>query len=164
MPANDLQTRYLQLAASSDYLRSVIQPGREVVGFEYYAYNAVIGTAALPLSLANGAQQTTLETQADSDFVVTSLSACVNITANGDMKVNRNLTLQIQDTSTGKLFFSQPTVMTLVAGGGGFPFIFPSPRVVRANTTLLLTGQNRDTAVNYNQMFVSLGGTRIYYK
>jgi len=160
---NDLQTRYLQLAAQSDYLRSVLKPGRQVLDFQSYVYNAVIGSAAVPLTLANGAVNATLDIQADSDFVLTYLSACVNITANGDMKVNRNLTLQIQDTSTGKLFFSAPTPVTLVAGGGGFPFVFPAPRVINANTNLLLTAQNRDTAQDYNQMFVAFGGTRIYY-
>lgn len=160
---NDIQKRYLELAAQSPYLRSVLTPGRQVVDFQSFVYNATIGTAALPLTLANGAQNANLEIQADSDFALTYLSACVNIAANGDMKVNRNLTLQIQDTATGKLFFSQPTVVTLAAGGGGFPFIYLNRRVIRANTTLLLTAQNRDTGQDYNQMFVALGGTRIYY-
>ena len=50
-----------------------------------------------------------------------------------------------------------------MAGGGGFPFIFPAPRVIRPNTNLLLTALNRDTAQNYVQMFLTLGGTRIFY-
>lgn len=161
---NDFQAQYLQLLLSSPYMRSVLKPGRRVRSIETYVYNGVIGTAAVPLTLANGAQTATIDILADSDFVIDYLSACVNVTANGDMKVNRNLTLQIQDLSTGKNFFSQPTVVTLVAGGGGFPFIFPAPRVVNANASLLLTAQNRDTGTNYNQMFVSLGGTRIFYE
>ena len=160
---NDLQTRYLELAAQSDYLRTILKPGRRVVDFQSFIYNAVVGTAAQPLTLANGPLTTVLDIQADSDFAVTSLSACVNVTANGDMKVNRNLTLQVQDLSTGKVFFSQPTVVTLVAGGGGFPFIFPAPRVLNANTQLLITAQNRDTGQDYNQLFLGFEGTRIFY-
>lgn len=163
MPSNDFQAKYLQILADSPYIRSVAKPGRVIVGMETYVYNAVVGTAAIPLTLANGAVQATLDTQADSDFVLTYLSASVNIASNGDMKVNRNLTLQIQDTSTGKLFFNVPSVMTLVAGAGGFPFIFPAPRVINANTTLLFTVQNRDATQDYNQAFISLGGTRIFY-
>jgi hypothetical protein len=163
MAVADLNNAYLQILANSPYIKSVAKPGRTIAALETYVYNTVIGTAAIPLTLANGPVSSTLDTQADSDFVMTYLSASVNITVNGDMKVNRNLTLQIQDTSTGKLFFSAPTVLTLVAGGGGFPFIFPAPRVINANTTLLFTGQNRDTAQDYNQMFVALGGTRIFY-
>lgn len=163
MAANDFQQKYLQILADSPYIRSVAKPGRTILGIETYVYNATVGTAAIPLTLANGAVTATLDTQADSDFVLTYLSASVNITANGDMKVNRNLTLQIQDTSTGKLFFNNPTVMTLVAGAGGFPFIFPAPRVINANTTLLFTVQNRDTTQDYNQAFLALGGSRIFY-
>lgn len=163
MVANAFQQKYLQLLIDSPYIRSVAKPGRTITGLESYVYNTTVGTTALPLTLANGAVQTTLDMQADSDFVMTYLSAAVNITANGDMKVNRNLTLQIQDTSTGKLFFSAPAVMTLVAGGGGFPFIFPAPRVINSNSTLLITVQNRDTAQDYNQAFIAFGGTRIFY-
>lgn len=163
MAKNDFQQRYLQILADSPYIRSVKDPARDIVGMETYVYNAVVGTAALPLTLANGVVQATLDTQSDSDFVLTYLSASVNITTNGDMKVNRNLTLQIQDTSTGKLFFNVASVMTLVAGAGGFPFIFPAPRVIKANTTLLFSVQNRDTSQDYNQAFLSLGGTRIFY-
>lgn len=165
MPAasNAFQRKYTEIVANSPYIASVRKPGRQIVGFETYIYNAVIGTAALPLTFANGAQTTTLETHSDSDFVLAYLSACVNISANADMKFNRNLVLQIQDTSTGKNFFSAPTVMTLCAGGGGFPFVYPAPRVIDANVTLLFTAQNRDTGQDYNQMFVSLGGTRIFY-
>lgn len=164
MPSQNIfQQKYLEILADSPYIRSVRKPGRTIIGLETYTYNAVVGTAARPLTLANGDVTAQLDTEADSDFVLAYLSACVNITANADMKVNRNLTLQIQDTSTGKTFFSAPSVMTLVAGGGGFPFIFPAPRVIDANTTLLFTVRNRDVTQDYNQAFLSLGGTRIFY-
>jgi hypothetical protein len=156
---NIFQQKYLQLLADSPYIRSVAKPGRTIIGLETYIYNVVVGP---PLN--NGVDVTaTLATQADSDFVMTYLSACANINENDDMRTNRNITLQIQDTSTGKFFFSQPTVLTLVAGGGGFPFVFPAPRVINANTTLQFTCRNRDATTNYNKVFLSLGGTRIFY-
>jgi hypothetical protein len=160
--ANDFAQRHFDLTNQDPYIQSVARPGATIVKKMSYVYNVVIGTPQ-PLTFASGAINANLTTLADSDFVLTYLSACVNITANGDMKVNRNLTLQIQDTSTGKFFFSAPTVVSLVAGAGGFPFVFPAPRVIRPNTTLTLTAQNRDTAQDYNNMFVALGGTRIFY-
>jgi hypothetical protein len=163
MPASDFARRYFDLSNQDPYIQSVARPGQTIIKKMPYEYGAVIGTAAAPLTFANGALTATIITLADSDFILTSLAVCVNIAVNGDMKFNRNLTLQIQDTSTGKFFFSAPTVTSLVAGGGGFPFIFPAPRVIRPNTGLLLTGQNRDTAQAYNQMFITLGGTRIFY-
>lgn len=162
--------RYAELSNQDPYIQSVKRAGQNILKKMPYEYGGIVGgplsaagVATTPLTLAAGAVQTTVSMQADSDFVLTSLAVAVNITANGDMKFNRNLTLQIQDTSTGKFFFSAPCVTSLVGGGGGFPFIFPAPRVLRPNIVLLLTGQNRDTAVNYNAMFVTLGGTRIFY-
>lgn len=160
---NRFQQKYMEILAASPYIASVAKPGRTIIGMATFIYDVVIGTAALPLTLANGPQTATIDTHADSDFVLSYLSASVNETALGDMKYNRNVTLQIQDMSTGKLFFNQPTVMVLVAGAGGFPFVFPAPRVINANVSLMFTAQNRDTVVNYNQMFVSLTGTRIFY-
>ncbi len=154
------EQKYFEWLQSTPYIQSVKRPGREIINLETYTYDVEIGG---PLNL-NVDVQNTLTTHADSDFVFAQLSGCVNITANGDMKYNRNLTLQIQDQSTGKLFFSQPTVLTLVAGGGGFPFNFPSPRVVAPNASLLFTVRNRDTSQNYNQVFLALQGTRIFYR
>jgi hypothetical protein len=158
-----LAQRYFDLSNQDPYIQSVARPGQTIVRKIPYQYGVVVGTAVAPLSLANGPQTASIVTLSDSDFIVTDLSAGVNITANGDMKFNRNLTLQIQDQSTGKFFFNQPTVVTLVAGGGGFPFRFPAPRVVAPNVQLLVTMQNRDTTTDYFQGFITFGGTRIFY-
>lgn len=165
-PTNDFARRYFDLTNQDPYIQSVARPGQVIIKKMPYEYGAVIGGPApkLPLTLANGTVTEPLTTLADSDFVFTSLAAGVNLTANGDLKFNRNLTLQIQDAATGKVFFNVPTVSSLVAGGGGFPFIFPAPRVIRPNTTLILSARNRDTSTNYNAMFVVLGGTRIFYE
>jgi len=166
MAVSDFAQRYFELSNQDPYVQSVIRPGQLLVKRMPFEYGAVVGGPApdQPLTLAAGPVQETMITLADSDFVLTSLSICVNITVNGDMKFNRNLTIQIQDTSTGKRFFSAPTVTSLVGGGGGFPFIFPAPRVIRPNTGLLITAQNRDTALNYNAMYVTFGGSRFFYE
>lgn len=163
MAAPDFAQKYLEVIASTPYLQSVARPGRQIVKLETFTYNVAIGTAAQPLTLANGSVTATMTTQADCDFAFAYLSGGVNITANGDLKFNRNLTLQIRDQSTGKLFFNQDTLMALVVGGGGFPYVFPAPRVVLPNASLLFTARNRDTATDYNQMSLALTGTKIYY-
>ncbi len=154
------EQKYFEYLQSSPYIQSVKRPGREIVAMETYTYDLVVGG---PLNL-NVDVSNTLITHADSDFIFAMLSASLNISANGDMKYNRNVTLQIQDQSTGKFFFNQPTVITLVGGGGGFPFVYPSPRVVNPNTGLQFTVRNRDTAQNYNQAFFAMLGTRIFYR
>jgi hypothetical protein len=159
----DFADRYFQLTNQNPYIQSVIRPTGTLVKKIPFTYDAVIGTAAVPLTLANGQISTYLSTLSDSDFVLTSISACMNQTANSDMKSNRNVSLQVLDTSTGKTFFSAAGVVSLVAGGGGFPLIGAAPRVIRPNTVLQLFGQNRDTTTDYYQMFVSLNGSRLFY-
>lgn len=151
--------RYFDLSNQDPYIQSVIRPGQVLVKKMPYEYGAVIG----PSLVLNTPMQTTIVTLADSDFALTSLAVGVNQTANGDLKFNRNLTIQITDLSTGKPFFSAPAVTSLVAGGGGFPFVYVAPRVIRPNSGLQIIVNNRDTAVTYYQMFVTLGGTRLFY-
>lgn len=157
------QQKYLEILQRSPYIQSIAKPGREIQNIEYYCYNAQIGSAASPLVL-NVPQQTTIETQSDSDFAVTFISAGVQETANNVLVYNWNLTLQAQDLSTGKTFFNVPTVMGLVSGAGGFPFVLPAPRVMNPNTNLQWTAVNRDTVTNPLIVFLALHGTRIYYK
>jgi hypothetical protein len=164
--ANEFQARYLALLTSSPYIASVAKPGRAIVDVQYYAYNGRVGTDAVPLAL-NVPQTSTFDTQSDSDFVLTFFSACVQETAAGAMIYNANTALQIQDLSTGKLFFNVPTALGLISGAGGFPFVFPSPRVLNPNTSIAVTATNRDTLVNGGLgpvgLFYAFHGTRIFY-
>lgn len=163
MAFNEFQSRYLEILKNSPYIQSIAKPGRTIQNIEYYCYNIAIGTAAAPLVL-NVPQTATIETQADSDFAATFLSGSVQETANALAVFNWNLTLQIQDLSNGKLFFNIPTVMGLVTGAGGFPFVLPAPRVINPNSSLAITVMNRDTVINPISAFVAIHGTRIYYK
>lgn len=163
MAVANIAQKYLDVIASTPYIQSVARPGRQIVKLETFTYNVVIGTAATPLTLANGSVTATLTTQADSDFAFAYMSGGVNISANTGLVYNADLTLQIQDQATGKLFFNQPTLYSLVCGAGGFPFVFPAPRVILPNASLLFTAKNRDTFQDYYQMFLSLTGTKIYY-
>lgn len=160
---NDFEAQYLDVIANTPYIQSVARAGRRIVKLETFTYNVAIGTAARPLSLANGAVTASLTMQADNDFVFAYLSGGVLINANATFFYDRNLTLQVQDTSTGKLFFNIPTVMGLVVGGGGFPLVYAAPRVILPNTSLLFTAQNRDTGQDYLSMNLALTGTKIYY-
>ena len=160
--ATKFETRYLQLLQNSPYIQSVARPGMQIARINYYAYNIIIGSAAVPL-VAGVPQQGTITTQSDSDFAVTYLSACCENAANGPMSFGNNLTLQIQDTSTGKFFFNQAAPLILVSGGGGFPYVFPAPRVVNPNSGLLITALNRDTNVSPIGCYVAMHGVRIWY-
>lgn len=164
----DFQAKYLQIMQSSPYLASVLKPGRQVADVQYYAYNGVVGFLTSGANLAAGAPQAQVfSTQADSDFVLTFISAAVQETTGGPMAYNDNITLQIQDLSTGKFFFNVPTTLGLVAGAGGFPFVLPAPRVLNPNTQIAVTATNRDTIVNGGaglvNLFYAFHGSRIFY-
>jgi hypothetical protein len=162
---NAFEARYLQLVASSEYIRAVAQPGRPIRSVQYYVYNLVMGTLAVPAQVLalNTDVTSVIETQADSDFVLSYMSAAAQATVSENLFVNRDITIQLQDLSTGKFFFSAPIVMGLVAGAGGFPYVFPSPRVIRPNTGLAVTIRRRDTVNAYSNFFLALHGTRIFY-
>lgn len=166
MASNPFQDRFLQIAMQSPYLQSVLKPGRTVTNIEYYAYNVTVGSVAAPL--ANGIPQTaTFDTQSDSDFAIAFLSAAVTETVNGVVVYNDNVALQIQDTSTGKFFFNTDTVIGLVTGAGGFPFVLPASRVINPNTTIAVRATNRDAFVNGGAgpvgVTLVMHGSRIFY-
>lgn len=166
MAKSPFQARYIEILNNSPYVASVRKPGREIVDIAYYAYNGRVGTDAVPL--ANGvAQAQTFDTQSDSDFVLSFISATVQETAGGPMQYNDNVQLQIQDLSTGKLFFNVPTTLGLVSGAGGFPLVLPAPRVLNPNTAIAITAINRDPVVNGGAgpvgLYYAFHGTRIFY-
>lgn len=166
MPASPFQARYLSILKASPYLAAVLRPGKDPVDIAYYAYNTRIGTDAVPL--ATGVAQTqTIETQSDSDFVLTFLSAAVQPTAGGPMQYNANVTLQVQDLSTGKLMFSTDAAIGLVTGAGGFPFVLPAPRVWAPNISIACKVTNHDAIMNAGAgpvgVYLAFHGTRIFY-
>lgn len=164
----DFQAKYLQILSASPYLSNVLKPGRTVADIQYYAYNGVVGLAASGNNLAaNVTQVATFDTEADSDFVLTFISAAVQEVDGGPMAYNDNVTLQVQDLSTGKYLFNVPTVMGLVTGAGGFPFVLPAPRVFNPNTAIAVSVMNRDTIVNAGNglinFYYAFHGSRIFY-
>ena len=166
MANNPLQAKYLEILNASPYLDAVRKPGRQVVDVQYYAYNVRVGSVAVPL--ADGvAQTTTFETQADSDFVVSEVSAALQAEDNGAMLYNGNVVLQVTDLSSGKLFYNRPAALALVTGAGGFPFVLPAARVWNPNTSIAVTATNRDALINGGAgpvgLFLAFHGTRLFY-
>lgn len=167
MANNPLQAKYLEILNGSPYMDAVRKPGREIVDVQYYAYNIRVGSVATPL--ANGVPQTaSFETQSDSDFVVSEISAAVQAVNNGAMLYNANLALQITDLSSGKLFFNRPAAIALVTGAGGFPFVLPAARVWNPNTSIAVQATNRDALINAGAgpvgLFLAFHGTRLFYR
>jgi hypothetical protein len=151
---NVFETRALEVAQQSNFLASVARQGQKIIKIDNFAYNTTIGSAASTIAAGAGGQAI-INFQADSDFVIQYVSA--------DALGTTQLLLQVTDTGSGRTFFNQPTLFSLVAGSNGFPYLLPTPKVVAPSTNLQVSISNIDAAVACTGFFISFGGGRIYY-
>jgi hypothetical protein len=108
---------------------------------DYFFYAATVtglqSTAASATSIIN--------IDADSDFLCTALSYQAVITTAGlgalvteATNVIPVVTLQINDTGSGKSLMNQPVPLGSIAGDGKRPYRLPRPRVFQSNATVQL--------------------------
>ncbi len=71
------------------------------------------------------------------------------------------MTVQIQDTGSGRLFFEQPVPVPSAFGVGALPFILPVPRLFLARSTVLIEVANFSNATTYN-LRLTFAGTKAY--
>ncbi len=158
---NDFERRYLDILQRTDYISSIARPGKQIVNIDYFVYDIRIGTDAVPIP--NGASgQGNVEIQSDSDFVMTYMSGGIQNAVNGALSFNFAALLQLQDTVSGKTYFNTPTLMALVMGAGGFPFLLPAPRVLNPNTNLPSTVTNISGGNSFGA-YLAFHGARIFY-
>lgn len=148
---------YVRKLASDGPVADALPRGRAVADLEPYFYNVAFS------GLVSGtAQQAVVPTQADSDFVLTSMSA-IGYDSVGVL-INRlpDVYWQITDQASGKRFFNVPLASLLVAGCSGEPAALSIPRLILANSTLAVAVtpySNLQTDV-----WLSLCGVRVYYE
>lgn len=75
-----------------------------------------------------------------------------------------NMSLTIQDTSSGRQLMSGPVPIISMFGTGQLPFCLPSPRFFRANTQVTVLVNNFDAAVNYNLKLSFIGTKFMKYQ
>lgn len=157
---NSFERQLLNVMQNSSYIAAVARNNQQILAIDYFAYNLGPNINAAFAGIANGAGASALvPIQADSDFVLTYLSG--NVVGGGAVLNNPLATLQLTDTGTGKTFFNQPTLFTLVTGNGGFPFLLPSPRVISPNVNIKADIVNNTGAAA--DVWLSLIGARIFY-
>lgn len=147
---NLFERRALELAQNSALLASVAREGQKIVNIEFFSYNIRFGSLA-----AAASTQGRIQFQSNSDFVISYMSG----TANGTDLVE----VQITEGGSGKTFFSQPTLLQLPFGTGGFPFLLPSPKVIEPSTNLTLDLTNVSAATTMTSAYFMFAGGRIYY-
>ncbi len=150
--------RALQISEMNDYLPDFLRPNQQVLSVENFSYNVGPVAIAAAAAAAGVAATVNLVTQSDSDFLLVNFSALVrNEPYYDDFPA---CLLQITDQGSGKTFFNQPSLLFLIAGNQGFPFVLPTPRLIMPNTNLKFDFTNLGIAQSF---YVTLTGLRIYY-
>lgn len=149
---------YIRRLMSDTYLRDAARPGRQVLDVAPFWYNA----SYTGFNLSLNTQSALIETQADSDFVVSTIAMSARRVGTNTFDALPLMTLQITDQSTGKTWFNAPSMMRLVAGDQGMPAKMAAPRVIQPNAVLQLDVTPLNM-INDNA-WVSIAGNRIFYE
>ena len=145
----------------TDYVATFADPSRQIVDIDTYTYT--IDGDVLSANITQTAPQV-FNTQmvGDCDFVLFYLSAFARINGQQVMTVNPAILVQIAEPTTGRTFFAGPSPLPLVAGQGGFPFLLPGPRVIRARSQLQATFISAQ-AQAFSGIYFCYHGARIWY-
>ena len=123
--------------------------------FDFYTYEA----EALALA-AGAAANDTILIEADSNFILQKLTFYADIAAAAFVESTQpipSVTVQIQDTGSGRNLMANPIPIPSICGFGRLPFILPNPRVFLKNSTIQVAFANFDAAVAYNLRLAFIG-------
>lgn len=167
---NEFERRLKDEVKWTDYIASFGDQSKEIAFIDNYSY--VISYHSETALITQAPMTFPLLMDTDSDFVMTSMSGqtgYVNNASSGVTESGGAMLLQILDQLSGRTYFNIPTMMPLVCGDGGFPFLMPSPRIVYARGILQVTAQSAfditpSGSAGFNRFYLSLNGSRIFYK
>lgn len=118
-------------------------------------------------SIAAGASQSfPLSIEADSNFTWEKTSVFASLagaTQTQSSQVLPQVTVQIQDSGSGRLLQNIPVQITSMAGNGQLPFVLPVPRVFKARSTVIFTLVNTSAAETYTNLQLSLIGYKSFF-
>lgn len=143
---------YISVVARMSFVKDFARPGSRVVDILPWWYGGKLAAGLAPATRG----VVNIQTQADSDFICTSLSA-----------LNASTRVQVTDTSTGKTFFNAQTDPITLFGSQGFPYVLASPRLVNPNSNLKVDVFYNPLGFappNSPDMFFAFGGVRVYYE
>lgn len=115
--------------------------------------------------LAAGATaQTNIPIQADAAFELSKLAQITDLNGAAiteSARIVPLVTIQITDTSSGLIMFSDPVPLGALFGYGGLPFILPEKRIFAANSNISVTLVNYSAATAYD-LRLSFIGTKLF--
>jgi hypothetical protein len=120
-------------------------------------------TAPVIASLAPAAQAvSTVQFQEDSVFEWVSTTFQCQTASTAGFTLTPNITVNLQDGSSQKNLTSIATPIGSLIGTGQLPFILPVPRRFMPNGSLICTFVNFDSAITYDNLYLTLIGKKIF--
>lgn len=127
---------------------------------DFFIYTLAVTNLA-PTVTAN----TTVNIQADSDFIVTKMTGMADVAAAGqtfNTQVIPLVRVQLTDTGSGRNLFDIATDMSAIAGSAYLPYIMPVERRFSANSTIQAAFTNYDAAQTYGNVRLYLHGFKTW--
>lgn len=157
---NNFHRALIEVYASDGPVAAALPRGRVVAEMEPYWYNAHFESLVIGVT-----QSAIIQTQADSDFVLTSLSTTSYYTPANIIFPDNGIWWQIRDTASGKTLFNQPLIDYVFTGWRGVPGALSTPRLVLANSNLQVTMKPSGLpTLDPDKAWISLAGVRVYYE
>lgn len=139
----------------------VDEQGRKYVN-DFYVYVAAIS------STLNAAASATVNVNIEADANFTWVKSAVFASLAGAAQTNATavlpqVTVQIQDSGSGRLLQNVPVPISSIAGNGQLPFVLPVPRLFKARSTIGVTFANGSAAENYSVLRLAMIGYKTFY-
>ena len=119
----------------------------------YFIYSSPAVTTA---AVASAAASEPIKIASDADFHAHYFT--VSIEQAGALVGTYAGLIQIEDSSAGRTFFNAPMSVAGIAGTGEFPYELPFPRMILANSTLIVTVSNPAGAAVATTVRLSIHG------
>ncbi|MCS6948000.1 MAG: hypothetical protein NZM12_10330 [Steroidobacteraceae bacterium] len=130
-----------------------------------FTYNAVFTASGGSNAIAAGATaQTNVQIDAGAPFLIVSQTYdanSANAARTASSIVIPNATVMITDTGSNRPFMDVATPVASIFGTGQFPFILPEPKLMQANSQLIVQVFNHDAAQGIN-LRLSFHGYKLY--
>lgn len=154
-----LEKRSVADNSMAGYSSRFIEPGRR----DFYAYQARVSGLAATV----GTQlQDIITIEADANFYWTKSAAYGQIADDAPTVapsgVIPGVSVQINDTGSGRNIFNEPVPLSAMAGQAGLPFVLDYPRLVMRNSTLQVTFTQLTDNALYSDVFLTLIGFKVY--
>jgi hypothetical protein len=129
-----------------------------------YCYSAQFVNVAAVALATNQGTPLNVDTAGNCDFLMTYMSAIVLNNATQTAVNNPYARWQFNDNSSQTTMFDAPIPVSISTGNGGFPYLLQDPKLIPANTTMIITFYNDMTVGPIAaDAFFAFGGYKIFY-